>query len=51
MIKDLDDKTFKHYTYIKHYNIALDLVRKLRPEKILNIIFSKEPRILKEHLI
>ena len=28
MIKDLDNKTFKHYIYIEHYNIALDFARK-----------------------
>ena len=26
MIKNLGDKVFKHYIYIKHYNIVLDLV-------------------------
>ncbi len=51
MIKDLNDKTFKYYIYAEHYNVALDLVRGLRPEKTLNITFSKESKILKEHLI
>ncbi len=51
MIKDLDDKTFKHYIYIEYYNIALDFARSLEPERTLNIIFNKEPRISKEYLI
>ncbi len=51
MIKDLDDKAFKHYIYIEYYNTALDFVRILEPEKTANIIFSKELRIVKKHLI
>ncbi len=50
MIKDLNNKTFKHHIYIEYYNVALDLAKGLRSEKTLNIIFNKEPRILKEHL-
>ncbi len=42
MIKDLDEKTFKHYTYIKYYDIALDFTRNLKLKKTFNIIFSKE---------
>ncbi len=42
MIKDLNNKVFKHYIYIEHYNTALDLIRRLRPEKTSNIIFNKE---------
>ncbi len=36
MIKDLDDKTFKHYIYIKYYDVILDLVQILKLEKITN---------------
>ncbi len=36
MIKDLNDKTFKHYIYIEYYNIVLDFVRGLKFEKTLN---------------
>ena len=42
MIKDLNEKVFKHYIYIKHYDIALNLIRNLRPEKVSNMIFNKE---------
>ncbi len=42
MIKDLNDKAFKYYIYIEHYNIALDFIKGLKLEKTLNIIFSKE---------
>ncbi len=42
MIKDLNEKTFKHYIYIEHYNIALDFIRNLKPEKASNIIFNKK---------
>ncbi len=51
MIKNLDDKIFKHYIDIKYYNIALDFARNLKSEKTLSIIFNKEFRILKEHLV
>ncbi len=51
MIKDLNNKTFKYYIYIEHYNIALNFTRNLRSEKTLNISFNKEPKISKEHLI
>ncbi len=51
MIKDLNDKIFKHHTYIKYYNAILDLARSLKPEKTSNIIFNKEPKISKKHLI
>ncbi len=51
MIKDLNDKVFKHYTYIKHYDAILDFVKILKPEKPSNITFNKKLRILKEHLI
>ncbi len=51
MVKDLNEKTFKHYIYIEHYNIILDFARSLELEKTLNITFNKEPRILKEYLI
>jgi len=51
MIKDLNNKVFKHYIYTEYYNTALDLTKKLRLEKILNITFNKKPKISKEHLI
>ena len=51
MIKDLNDKIFKYYIYIKYYDVALDFVWSLRSEKVLNIIFSKEPYISKEYLV
>ena len=51
MIKDLNDKMFKHYIYTEHYNVALDFTRSLKPEKAISIIFNKELRISKEYLI
>ncbi len=51
MIEDLDNKIFKHYIYIEYYDTTLDLIRSLRFEKISNIIFSKELKILKKQLI
>ncbi len=51
MIKDLNDKTFKYYIYIEHYDVILDFVKRLRSEKTSSIIFSKKPRISKEYLI
>ncbi len=51
MIKDLSDKAFKHYTYTEYYNVVLDFVRILKPEKTLNITFNKESWILKKHLV
>ena len=50
-IKDLNDKIFKYYIYVEYYNVSLDLVRSLRSEKTINITFSKEPRISREHLV
>jgi len=51
MIKDLDDKTFKYYIYIKYYNAVLNFVKNLRFKKTSNMIFNKKPRISKEHLV
>jgi len=51
MIKDLSEKAFKHHIYTEYYDIALDFVRSLGPEKVLSMIFNKEPRISKEYLI
>ncbi len=51
MIKDLDDKIFKHHIYIEYYDVTLDFARDLKPEKILNIIFNKKLKILKEYLV
>ncbi len=42
IVKDLNDKIFKHHIYIEYYNIALDFVQNLRFEKTLNIIFNKK---------
>ncbi len=42
MLKDLDEKAFKHHIYIKYYDIALDLTRSLKLEKTLNITFNKK---------
>ncbi len=42
MVKDLSEKTFKHYIYIEYYNVALDFVRSLQPKKTSSIIFNKE---------
>jgi len=47
IIKDLEDKTFKHHTYIKHYNTALNFAKDLKLEKTSNMIFNKESRISK----
>jgi len=51
MIKDLSDKVFKHYIYIKYYDIVLDFVRVLKLKKALNITFNKELQISKKYLI
>ncbi len=51
MIKDLNEKIFKYHIYIKHYNIVLDFVRSLGPEKTSSIIFNKKLQILKKYLI
>ena len=51
IIKDLNDKIFKHHIYIEYYDIALDLVQILGLEETLNITFSKELQISKEYLI
>ena len=51
MIKDLNNKAFKHYIYIKYYDIALDFVKNLGLERTSSIIFNKEPQILKDYLI
>ena len=42
MIKNLDDKIFKHHIYIEHYNVALNLVQRLKLEKTSSITFNKE---------
>jgi len=42
MIKDLDDKAFKYHTYVKYYDIALNLIQNLKLEKVLNITFNKK---------
>ncbi len=42
MIKNLNNKTFKHYIYIEHYDIALNLIKILRLKKTSNIIFNKK---------
>ena len=51
MIKDLDDKTFKHRIYIEHYNVVLDFAKDLKPEKTSSIIFNKKSKISKKHLV
>ncbi len=51
MVKDLDEKTFKHYIYIEYYNAVLDFIRILKPEKTSSITFNKKLWILKEHLV
>jgi len=51
MIKDLNEKAFKHYIYIEYYNITLDFIRSLKPKKTTSITFNKELRISKEYLI
>ncbi len=42
MVKDLSEKTFKHYIYIEYYDVALDFAWSLKSEKISNITFNKE---------
>ncbi len=42
MIKDLNEKAFKHHIYIEHYNIILDFIRNLRSKKVSNITFNKK---------
>ncbi len=51
MIKNLNEKAFKHHIYIKYYNVALNLTKKLKPKKTSNITFSKKLRISKKYLI
>ncbi len=51
MIKDLDDKAFKHHIYIEYYNTTLNLTRNLKPEKTSIMTFNKKSRISKEHFI
>ncbi len=51
MIKDLGEKTFKYHIYIKYYDIVLNFVQSLRPEKASSMTFNKKLRILKEYLI
>jgi hypothetical protein len=52
MEKDLKNKAFKYHLYSKHWDIALDLARILRPEKTNSITFNKEPRLQKgDHII
>jgi len=51
MIKDLENKAFKHYIYIEYYNAALDFVKGLGLEKTTNITFNRELRISKKHFI
>ena len=51
MIKNLNEKTFKHHIYIEHYNIGLNLIQSLKPEKTSNVIFNKELYISKKYLI
>ena len=42
MIKDLNEKAFKHYIYIEYYNVALDFIRSLKLEKASSITFNKK---------
>ncbi len=49
--KDLRFKIFKYHSYIKYYIIILKLVWFIKIKKTINIIFNKELRIIKEHLI
>ncbi len=48
MIKDLNNKIFKHYIYIEHYNIVLDFIQSLKPEKTSSITFNKKTINLKK---
>ncbi len=49
--KDLRLKVFKHHLYVEHYIIVLEFVRFIGTNKTVNIIFSKELRIIKRYLI
>ncbi len=51
MVKDLSDRVFKHYIYIEYYDAVLDFAKILRLEKTSNIIFNKEPWIVRKYLI
>jgi len=51
MIKDLNNKVFKHHIYIEYYNMVLNFIRSLRSKKTSNITFNKELQISKEYLI
>ena len=51
MIKDLNNKTFKYHIYIEYFDVVLNLVQGLKPEKAVNITFNKELQISKEYLI
>ena len=50
IVKDLGDKTFKYYIYIEYFNVVLDLIRRIESKKTSNIIFNKEPRLLKDYI-
>ncbi len=51
MIKDLNDKIFKHHIYAEHYDVALDLIRILILKKTSSMAFNKELWISKEYLV
>jgi len=51
MEKDLKLKVFKYYFYIEYYIVVLELVQFIGINKIANITFNKEPKIIKGHLI
>ncbi len=51
MVKDQGDNAFKYNIYIEHFVIVLNLVKELGPKKTVNIIFSKESRILEGYSI
>ncbi len=51
MEKDLKLKTFKHYLYTKYYIVILKFVQFIGIDKTVSMIFNKEPRIIKGHLI
>ncbi len=49
--KDLKIKAFKYHFYTEHYIVVLEFVRFIKTDETANIIFSKEPKIIKRYLI
>ncbi len=49
--KRLKVENIQHHLYTEYYVVALELIQLIRINKIANITFNKEPKIIKRHLI